>query len=117
MLQGTPNLCELYISIYLVVHPLEGVLTKDDFIVPLQDQGQEEDDAYSQNVDSTSPQDLNHSIDLHSQPFHIFSRFYSYLTSVSEEKKTEPRSTAIQPGDIIAPPQLSDQRPRSIAKT
>ncbi|KAF9298940.1 hypothetical protein BGZ74_009154 [Mortierella antarctica] len=95
MLQGTPNLNTLCLSIDSVIHPVERVLTMDDFTLSrMQDQDQE-DEANNRNIDdSVTPQDLNDNLDWRIQHYRILNRLCSYLRSLSAEKKNpEPRPT------------------------
>ncbi|KAG0336336.1 hypothetical protein BG000_006693 [Podila horticola] len=94
MLQGTPNLHDLYLSIYSIVHPLERVLTKDDFTLPQGQQRTQEDDADNRNGDNpTSPDDLNDSTDLHSQSFSVLDSIHRYLFSMSESRAAKFRTS------------------------
>ncbi|KAG0028056.1 hypothetical protein BGZ81_005060 [Podila clonocystis] len=106
MLQGTPNLHDLYLSIYSIVHPLERVLTRGDFTLPQGQSRTQEDDADNRNGDNpTSPKDLNDSTDLHSQPFVVLNSIHTYLTSVNRSRTaifgmTEPQRS---PGGWLEP--------------
>ncbi|KAG0348163.1 hypothetical protein BG005_011719 [Podila minutissima] len=97
MLQGTPNLQELYLSIYSTVHPVERVLTKDDFMVESQlpDRGQENDADENKNNDNeptTSAHDLDdNSMNLHTLPSHILDDLFNYLFAVDVVRREQSR--------------------------
>ncbi|KAG0011928.1 hypothetical protein BGZ82_002805 [Podila clonocystis] len=106
MLQGTPNLHDLYLSIYSIVHPLERVLTRGDFNLPQGQSRTQEADADNRNDDNpASPKDMNDSTDLHSQPFTVLNSIHTYLTSVNRRRTaifemTEPQRS---PGGWLEP--------------
>lgn len=104
MLQGTPNLRDLYLSIYSTAHSVERVLTKDDFTISqLQDQGQEDDadsiDISNSSVpNTTSPKDPNNRIDLRSQSIQTLLTIQWYLVSLKSDA-----SRPLQRRELLTP--------------
>ncbi|KAG0089574.1 hypothetical protein BGZ92_004556 [Podila epicladia] len=91
----------------------------DDFTLSWpQDQDREENAKNRNNDDLVTPQDLNDKHDWRIQPYPILSRLYSYLMSLSEEKKNlEPTLTETAVGGVLELEQIPEQRLRFVRET
>ncbi|KAF9212030.1 hypothetical protein BGZ59_007313 [Podila verticillata] len=92
MLQGTPNLRSLCLSLYSTGHQVERVLTKDDFTISRQQDRDEDNGNNTNNFTNNSkgnkptasrpaaPKDPSSRLDLHSQSTQVLSRIRFYLS-------------------------------------
>ncbi|KAF9380327.1 hypothetical protein CPC16_010372 [Podila verticillata] len=118
MLQGTPNLRDLYLCLYSTVHPTERVLTKADFTISrLHDQDQE-DDTDSRHVDGSEstghdsttttattishkdPNEDSDKFDLHHQSSQTLHHIHTYLFLLSEDRKNAAFRAEQCPGPV-----------------
>ncbi|KAF9211506.1 hypothetical protein BGZ59_007971 [Podila verticillata] len=118
MLQGTPNLRDLYLCLYSTVHPTERVLTKADFTISrLHDQDQE-DDTDSRHVDGSEstghdsttttattishkdPNEDSDKFDLHHQSSQTLHHIHTYLFLLNEDRKNAAFRAEQCPGPV-----------------
>ncbi|KAF9216553.1 hypothetical protein BGZ59_009151 [Podila verticillata] len=120
MLQGTPNLQELCLSLYSTGYQVERMLTKDDFTISrLQDQVDTGDgDNINKLTNSregnhptalcpTAPKDPSSRFDLHSESKGTLAQIHWYLFSLNEYRKREPRPPQVR---IVQQEPLTEQQ-------